>query len=203
MPPILTRACVAAVVFATPALATEAISKVEVLAAIRTFEANTSATLTAAKPDAQIDAALAASTATITRFALESDEVVVDLGADAVPWCDMRRGVAGVTGSEGRGLLLAAYLSGAVKAQLLSGKQDSNPYPGWVAMLRVYRIAKMREGIAIPEVETLLAKQMDGTLEAYALEAEHRSIEALRRTYGDGGTVAQSKGDPKTLASQP
>jgi hypothetical protein len=203
MPLSLKRACVAAVVLATPAFANEAISKSEVLAAIRTFEANTSANLTVSKPDTQIDAALAASTATITRYALESEDVVVDLGPDAVPWCDLKRGVAGVTGSEGRGLLLAAYLAGGVKAQLLSGKQDSNPYPGWVAMLRVYRIAKIREGIAIPEVETLLAKQMDGTLEAYALDAEHRSLEALRRTYGDNRTVAQSKEDPKTLAAQP
>jgi hypothetical protein len=203
MPQFLKRACVAAVVLATPAFASEAISKAEVLAAIQTFEANTSANLTGSKPDAQIDSALAASTATITRFALESDDVVVDLGTDAVPWCDMRKGVAGVTSSEGRGLLLAAYLSGSVKAQLASGRQDSNPYQGWVAMLRVYRIAKMREGIAIPEVESLLAKQMDGTLEAYALDAEHRSLEALRRTYGENRSVAQSKEDPKTLASQP
>ena len=201
MPRFLKRACVAAVVLATPALASEAISKADVLAAIRTFEANTSANLTSLKADAQIDDALASSSATITRFALESDSVVVDLGADAVPWCDLRKGVAGVTGS--RGLLLAAYLSGGVKAQLLAGKQDANPYPGWVAMLRVYRIAKMREGIVIPEIETLLAKQMDGTLEGYALDAEHRSIEALRRTYGDGRTVAQSKEDLKSVAAQP
>jgi hypothetical protein len=203
MPLFLKRACVAAAVLATPALASEAISKADVLAAIRTFEANTSANLTASKPDEQIDEALAAASATITRYALESDDVVVDLGAGAVPWCDLRRGVAGVTSSEGRALLLAAYLSGGVKAQLLSGKQDANPYPGWIAMLRVYRIAKMREGVAIPEIERLLAKQMDGSLEAYALDTEHRSIEALRRTYGDNRPVAQSKEDVKTLASQP
>jgi hypothetical protein len=203
MPQFLKRACVAAVVFATPAFATEPISKAEVLAAIRTFDANSSANLTASKPEAEIDEALAASTATITRYALESDDVVVDLGPDAVPWCDLRKGVAGVASTEGRGLLLAAYLSGGVKAQLLSGKQDPNPYPGWVAMLKVYRIAKMREGVTIPEVESLLARQMDGTLEAYALDAEHRSIEALRRTYGDNRSVAQSKEDQKTLASQP
>jgi hypothetical protein len=203
MPLSLKRACVAAVVLATPALASDAISKAEVMAAIRTFEANASANLTVSKPAAQIDDALAASTSTITRFALESDDVVVDLGTDAVPWCDLRKGVAGVASTGGRGLLLAAYLSGGVKAQLLSGKQDPNPYPGWVAMLRVYRIAKMREGIAIPEVEALLARQMDGTLEAYAANAEQRSIETLRKAYGDNRTVAQSKDDLKTLASQP
>ena len=44
---------------------------------------------------------------------------------------------------------------------------------------------------------------MDGTLAAYAADAEHRSIEALRRTYGDNRSVAQAKADPGGLASQP
>jgi hypothetical protein len=203
MPRLLQRACVLAVALATPALASQAVSRGEVLAAIRTFESNATANLTTSKADAQIDQALAAASATIVRFALESDDVVVDLGPAAVPWCDLRKGVAGVTGSGGRGLLLAAYLSGAVKAQLGAGRQDPNPYPGWVEMLRVYRVTKMREGIVVPEAEALLAKQMDGTLAAYAADAERRSIEALRRTYGDNRSVAQSKADPGGLASQP
>lgn len=203
MTPFLKRACVAAAVLATPALATEAISKAEVMAAIRTFEVNSSANLTALKPDAQIDEALAASTATITRFALESRDVVVDLGSDAVPWCDLARGPSGAAGTGCRALLLAAYLSGGVKAQLLSGRRDPNPYPGWVAMLRVYRIAKMREGVAVPEIEALLARQGDGTLGDYALDAEHRSIEALRKAYGDSRMLAESKTGQKAPGSEP
>ena len=154
MPRLLQRACVLAVALAAPALASEPVSKAEVLAAIRTFESNATANLTTSKPDAQIDQALAAASASIVRFALESDDVVVDLGPAAVPWCDLSKGVAGVPSSGGRGLLLAAYLSGCVKAQLSSGRQDPNPYPGWVEMLRVYRVAKMREGTVIPEVES-------------------------------------------------
>ena len=205
MPQFLQRACVLAVALATPAFAFApgAVSKAEVLAAIRTFEANATENLTASKPDTQIDQALAAASATIVRFALESDDVVVDLGADAVPWCDLRKGIAGVSSAGGRGLLLAAYLSGGVKAQLRSGKQDPSPYPGWVEMLRVYRVAKMREGTVIPEVEALLARQMNGSLKAYAADAELRSLEALRRTYGDGRSVAQARAEPGGLASQP
>jgi hypothetical protein len=203
MPRFLLRACAAAVVLATPAFAAEAISNADVLGAIRTFEANVSANLTASKPDAQIDEALAASSATITRFAIESDSVVVDLGPNAVPWCDLTKGITGVAVSGERGLLLAAYLSGGVKAQLLAGKQNPNPYPGWVAMLRVYRVAKMRDGVAIPEVEALLSRQMDGSLEAYAADAEQRSLEALRRRFGDDRTEAQEKSQPKSLAAQP
>jgi hypothetical protein len=203
MPRFLLRACAAAVVLATPALAADSISTSDVLGAIRTFEANVSANLTASKPDAQIDDAMAAASATITRFAIESDAVVVDLGPNAVPWCDLRKGMTGASVSGERGLLLAAYLSGGVKAQLLAGKQDPNPYAGWVSMLRVYRIAKMRDGVAIPEIESLLSKQMDGSLEAYAADAEHRSLEALRKRFGDARTEAEDNSQPKTLAAQP
>jgi hypothetical protein len=203
MPRFLLRACAAAVVLATPALAADAISNSDVLGAIRTFEANVAANLTASKTDAQIDEALAASSATITRFAIESDSVVVDLGPNAVPWCDLTKGITGASVSGERGLLLAAYLSGGVKSQLLSGRQDPNPYAGWVSMLRVYRVAKMRDGVAIPEVEALLSRQMDGSLEAYAAEAQHRSLEALRKRFGDDRTEAQDSSQPKSLAAQP
>jgi hypothetical protein len=203
MPRLLQRACLAAVVLATPAFATEAISKSDVLGAIRTFEANVSANLTASKPDAQIDDALAASSATITRFAIESDAVVVDLGSNAVPWCDLSKGITGTSVSGERGLLLAAYLAGGIKAQLLSGKQDPNPYAGWVSMLRVYRVAKMRDGVAIPEIEALLSRQMDGSLEAHAADAAHRSLEALRRKFGDNRAEAQDNSQPKSVAAQP
>jgi hypothetical protein len=70
-------------------------------------------------------------------------------------------------------------------------------------MLRVYRIAKMRDGVAIPEVEALLSRQMDGSLEAYAAEAQHRSLEALRKRFGDDRAEAQDKSQPSSLAAQP
>jgi hypothetical protein len=203
MPRFLQRACVAAVVLATPAFAAESISKSDVLEAIRAFDANVSANLTASKPDAQIDDAMAAASATITRFAIESDAVVVDLGPNAVPWCDLTKGMTGASVTGERGLLLAAYLSGGVKAQLLAGKQDPNPYAGWVSMLRVYRVAKMRDGVAIPEIESLLTRQMDGSLEAYAADAEHKSLEALRKRFGDDRNEAQDNSQPKSLAAQP
>jgi hypothetical protein len=123
----------------------------------------------------------------IARFALESDDVVVDLGTDSVPWCDVRKGLTELSRSGERGILLAAYLSGCIKAQLASGKPDPNPFPGWVSMLRVYRAMKIHDGVAVPEVEALVARQMDGTLEAYAVSALQRSRDNLQKTYGGVG----------------
>jgi hypothetical protein len=190
---------VLALALAAPAFASEAVTKAQVLDAIRVFDANAAGSLTATSADANDVVARASNT--ILKYSLESDDVVVDLGKDSVPWCDVKKGLAELPHSGERGLLLAAYLSGSVKAQLQSGKQDPSPYPGWVAMLRVYHALKVREGVAIPEVDALLAQQAKGTLESCAAEALRRSNESLRKTYGSGAGAP-----PKqilTASSQP
>ncbi|HZZ21037.1 MAG TPA: hypothetical protein VFE25_16810 [Opitutaceae bacterium] len=173
-----------------PLFCAASVSKKQVLEAIHTFDANAAGSLTSAKPAQAADDVVARASNTILKYSLESEDVVVDLGNDSVPWCDVKKGLSNMPDSSERGLLLAAYLSGSVKAQLSSGKQDPNPYPGWVAMLRLYHTIKIREGVKIPEVENLMARQADGTLESYAVDAVRRSTEKLRKAYGhsDAGT---------------
>jgi hypothetical protein len=184
MPRLLLRSAAAALAIATPAFASETVTRAQVLEAIRTFEANAVGSLAQTRPAGQEGAVVAKASNVIFKYAIESDDVVVDLGADSVPWCDVKKGLSESTRAGQRGLLLAAYVCGSVSAQLQSGKQDPNPLAGWVAMLRVYRAMKIREGVEIPEVEALLARQMNGSLEAYAAAALHRSRESLRRAYG-------------------
>jgi hypothetical protein len=163
------------------------VTRTQALEAIRAFEANAPGNLASPRPAQEASDAVARASGTIARFSVESDDVVVDLGPDSVPWCDLRKGLPELSRSGERGILLAAYLSGCVKAQLLSGKPDPSPYPGWVAMLRVYRAMKMRDGVAVPEAESLLARQMGGTLEAYSAAALQRSRDSLQRAYGAAG----------------
>jgi hypothetical protein len=178
--------CVLALLLASslPLAAAESVTRNQVLEAIRVFEANASGDMADAKPETQKNDAVARASNTILKYSLESDDVVVDLGPDAVPWCDVKKGIAELSNSGERGLLLAAYLAGCVKAQLSSGKQDANPYAGWTAMLKIYRAIKIREGVSIPEADQLLAHQNDGSLEAFSVEASRRSAERLRKTYG-------------------
>ncbi|HMD60804.1 MAG TPA: hypothetical protein VKG78_05215 [Opitutaceae bacterium] len=198
MPRIFLSCTAAALALATPAFASEAASKAQVLEAIRTFEANAVGGIAATRSPEQASAAVARASNLILRYALESSDVVVDLGADSVPWCDVKKGLSENQNAGQRGLLLAAYVSGCVSAQLRSGKRDPNPLEGWVAMLRVYRAMRIREGTKIPEIEALLARQMNGSLDAYAASALTRSTERLRARYG-----APAKPDSPTLASQP
>ena len=184
MPRSIPRVSVLLLALALPLAAAAAVTRDQVLEAIRTFEANAAGDLAGSKPESDKNTAVAKASNTILKYSLESDDVVVDLGPDAVPWCDVKKGLSELSNSGERGLLLAAYLSGCVKAQLNSGKQDPNPYQGWVAMLRIYRAIKMREGVSIPEADGLLVRQNDGSLEAFAAEASRRSEEKLRKTYG-------------------
>jgi len=188
----------AALALACPAFALGAVTRAQALEAIQTFEANAVGGVAASKSPEESNAAAARASNLIMRFAVESDEVVVDLGPDSVPWCDVKKGLSEQTNAGQRGLLLAAYVCGCIKAQLQSGKQDPNPLDGWVAMLRVYRAMRIREGTKIPEIEALLARQMNGSLDAYAASALTRSTERLRARYG-----APAKPDSPTLASQP
>ena len=177
----------AALALASPAFALEAVTRTQVLDAIRAFEANAVGGVAASKSPEESNAAAARASNLIMRYAVESDDVVVDLGPDSVTWCDVKKGLSDQTNAGQRGLLLAAYVSGCIKAQLQSGKQDPNPLSGWVAMLRVYRVMRISEGTRIPEIEALLARQADGTLEACAAEALRRSTERLKGKYGSPG----------------
>jgi hypothetical protein len=181
------------------ALASESLTRAQAMDAIRAFEANAAGAITASKAADEASGAVAAASNTIVKFSLESDDVVVDLGADSVPWFDASRSLSDLSHSGERGVLLVAYLSGSVRAQLQSGRRDPNPYAGWVEMLRMYHALKVHEGVAIPEAEALSARQMDGTLEAYAASAVQRSRDSLRKAYGPAGTPAK----PVVTASQP
>lgn len=200
MPRFLLHASVLALAFTAPLMAAEPVSRTQVLDAIRVFDANASGNVLAGKTARDSCDAVAQASNTILRYSLESDDVVVDLGNASVPWCDVKKGLSAAQNSGARGLLLAAYLSGSVKAQLATGKQDPNPYAGWVAMLRLYHTMRIREDVRIPEIDALLARQADGTLEAYAAAAVQRSTDALRKAYG------QPEGSSRsivTAAAQP
>jgi hypothetical protein len=188
----------AALVFPSAAFASDAVTKAQVLEAIRIFDANASGDFGSSKTEAEAADAVARASNTILKYAVESDDVLIDLGTDSVPWCDVKKGLSDIPHSGERGLLFAAYVCGSIKAQLRSGKADPNPYEGWVAMLHVYRAIRTREGVRIPEVEVLLSRQIAGSLEGYAAVALGRSTENLRKTYGEPGAVP-----PKVAPQQP
>ena len=103
--------------------------------------------------------------ATITRFADESEEVLIVVGPETMPWVQEAAG----PDAKIRELLTAAYVAGNVKAQLAKRRPDDDPYSGWIFVIKAYReIRGKKSRIAIPEVEELMAKEKDGTLKKEA-----------------------------------
>ena len=90
----------------------------------------------------------------VTQFVELSDDVLVYLDSEAIPWV-----------SEGdstdpndpetmlRSLLLAAYFAGNAKAQLTSGKVEDMPYPGWLFVIRAYRAIQEKTDFNLPSIE--------------------------------------------------
>jgi hypothetical protein len=126
------------------------VSRREVLAAIAVLEKDI--TSAEALPAAE----------TVTRSGRESDDVLLIVGPETLPWVqtDVPAGEA-----RARMLLMAVYFAGDIKSQLRKGRPADDPYAGWVAVIRAYRQFRQKQpDLLIPEVEALIRKDRAGTL---------------------------------------
>jgi hypothetical protein len=115
---------------------------------------------------------------TIVDFAVECDNVTVDVDSVSVPW--FGEGKKNKYGSE----LAVAYIAGNLLSQLDSGVKRNDPYSGLIQVFRVYRQLKAKDAsCSIPEVENLLAMHRKGELVSYLAKAE----KAANTAAGKGG----------------
>ena len=134
----------------------EPITHREVLAAIAVLE-----------KDVTSSDALDAAT-TVARFGKESDDVIITVGEETLPWIkvDVPEAEAKI-----RALLMAAYFAGDIKSQLRKHQAVDDPYSGWLSVIRAYRqILKKQPDMVIPEVDELVKKEKAGTLKDEADE---------------------------------
>jgi hypothetical protein len=185
---------------ATPAFASETVTKAQVLDAIRTFDANASGNLAAPEAGAPRRRRRWRGPRTrSSKYALESDDVVVDLGPDSVPWCDVKKGLRPLTpasaGSSSRPTSPAA-------SRRSSSRESRTRTPTRAGSRCSGSTARQdARGGRDPRGRGLLARQMDGTLEAYAVAAR-----SARATASAGPTArprAPPRQDQPALAAQP
>jgi len=148
---------------AAPALRAAPVSRGEVLAAIAVLEHDVTS------------AAAPAAAEQVARFGRESDDVLLVIGPETLPWVRTDAPAAEV---RVRSLLMAAYFAGDIKAQLQQGEARDDPYHGWLDAIRAYgQIRRKQPELAIPEIEELIRKEHAGTLKADA--------DAIRREQED------------------
>jgi hypothetical protein len=145
----------------------EPVTRHEVLAAIAVLENDVTSA----------DAIAAA--ATVARFGQESDDVLITVGAETLPWVqtDVPEAEAKI-----RALLMAAYFAGDIKSQLEKHRPVDDPYRGWLSVIRAYRqILKKHPDMVIPEVEELARKEKAGTLKHEADELRQQQDQEQQR----------------------
>ena len=148
----------------------EPVSRREVLAAITVLE-----------KDVTSPEALAAA-ATVTRYGRESDDVLLIVGPETLPWVQTDVPAAQ---APARMLLMAAYFAGDIKSQLQQNRPADDPYAGWLAVIRAYRqLHRQQPDLVIPEVEELIRKDQAGTLkqEADALLKQQQEEERQQKS---------------------
>jgi hypothetical protein len=154
------RQCIAALgalLFATCALAAVP-SKQDALQAISVLEKNL------LSPQAA-DAAK-----TVVVYAQMSDDVMVDIGPDQLPWIAEDWGLEKDKEASLHSMLVAAFVAGNVKPQIKNEKAEDDTYSGWVFTIEAYRRLKAKENFRSPSIEALSKLQEQGKLMDHAKE---------------------------------
>jgi len=107
----------------------------------------------------------------INQFAQQSDEVTFTVGRETAPWVLEKR-QHNERDDALYAMLLSVYLAGNAKTQLETGKAEDDPYSGWLAVIRAYRLLQTKRTFVIPSVEALAAMEDKGTLQQHAEEVK-------------------------------
>jgi len=162
--PALKHLLAAALAAATAASGLAAVpTQHEALEAIATLERSV------AGPDAL------AAARTIVIYAQLSDDVLVDIGPEEIPWAEEDWGMDGDREKSCQSVLLAAFVAGNIRSQIKNNRVEDDTYSGWIFVISAYNRLRQREHFSSPSIEALLRMQTSGTLLQHAREVEARA----------------------------
>jgi hypothetical protein len=111
---------------------------------------------------------------TVVVFAQVSDDVMVNVGPDQLPWLSEDWGLEREREATLHSLLLAAFVAGDIRPQLRSARAEDDTYSGWVFALDAYRKIRAKENFRSPSLEELGKMQADGKLRERARELQQQ-----------------------------
>lgn len=112
---------------------------------------------------------------TIVTYAQLSDDVLVDIGPEEIPWAEEDWGIDGDREKACQSVLLAAFVAGDVRSQIKNNRVEDDTYSGWIFVISAYNRLRGRERFSSPAIEALLRMQTAGTLLQHAREVEARA----------------------------
>jgi hypothetical protein len=141
-------------------------SKHDVLQAISVLEKNV------ASPEA-VDAAK-----TIVSFAQDSEEVMVDIGPDQIPWVGEKWGLDKERELACQSMLLAAFVAGNIRSQIKNDRAEDDTYSGWIFAINIYNRLRAKAAFRSPSLESLSRMETDGTLLQHARDIRQKDDKA-------------------------
>jgi hypothetical protein len=109
---------------------------------------------------------------TVVVYAQLSDDVLVDIGPEQLPWASEDWGLDRDREVRLHSLLVAAFVAGDVKPQIKKEKAEDDTYAGWVFAIEAYRRLKAREDFRSPSLEALIKMQAEGKLMQHAKDVQ-------------------------------
>ena len=113
----------------------------------------------------------------IVVYAQVSDDVMVDIGPEQLPWIGESWGLDRDRENACQSMLMAAFVAGNVKSQIKNDKAEDYTYSGWIFVIATYRRLQAKEPFRSPSIDALAKMQADGRLLQHARDAHTRSEE--------------------------
>jgi hypothetical protein len=114
--------------------------------------------------------AATAAAKTIVVYAQLSDEVMVNIGPDQLPWVEEKWDLAQERAQSCQALLMAAFVAGNIKSQIKNDHAEDDTYSGWIFAIETYRRLKAGDNFVSPSIEALAKLQAEGKLLQHARE---------------------------------
>ena len=111
---------------------------------------------------------------TVVIYAQQSDDVMVDIGEDQLPWIGEKWGLDRTREQANQSLLLAAFVAGNIRSQIKNDKVEDDTYSGWIFAIDAYKRLRTKAAFRSPAIEALKKMEDEGTLLKHAREVQVR-----------------------------
>jgi hypothetical protein len=105
---------------------------------------------------------------TVVVYAQLSDDVMVDIGPEQLPWISEDWGLEKDREMAIHSMLVAAFVAGNVKPQIKNDKAEDDTYSGWLFAIETYHRLRAKEKFLSPSLEALAKMQAEGKLRDHA-----------------------------------
>jgi hypothetical protein len=111
---------------------------------------------------------------TIVAYAQESDEVMVDIGAEQLPWVSEKWGLDEDRELTCQSMLLASFVAGNIRSQIKNSRVEDDTYSGWIFAIGTYNRLREKGAFRSPSIDSLSKMESEGTLLRHAKEIQSK-----------------------------